>query len=301
MRAIRTAGMADLKGARGRFLRLDRYRVEREWKRYEGTAQRELFLRLRQRFLLRHARHPGWSLEVGPGPGRFSPLLGTDPTHRVLIDLSEEALRYVRSHWSSRSSDPLPEIVRGDAGRPPFLAGRFAIVSLLGNSLGFAGDRALALHRAASDQVASGGTLLIESVGGSGEWSRYLRRLPPRAAARLLAAPVAAVFPRIAREGFGTSEGSPGDRHGFRRLGEPDIRRLLHATGFEFRECLAVAPILGSDPERAEAASRLPAAWKHLLELEEAFGREPGRRRAASARLIAAVREDRGPPSNAVH
>lgn len=278
--------------ARERFLRVDRYRVEREWKRYEGTAQRDLFRQLRERFLARHSVAGGHALEVGPGPGRFSPFVGSGPVDRVLLELSREMLRAVPSRWSVGSSDvPLPSLVQGDAIHPPFRPGTFGEVVALGNPLGFSEDAADAFLDAVLSLVAPGGTLVLETVAGPGERATYLSRLPPGAVRRLLAAPLRAVLPRVEREGFRPEPPARGeDGKGFRRFGPDEVRSRLARAGFETVEVMAVAPCLGFEPSRLDAVRPDPTSWDHLLDLEETIGRRPARQDPAAALLLAAVR-----------
>lgn len=276
---------------RDRYLDLDRYRVEREWKRYQGTPQRDLFRHLRERFLRRHAAPGGWVAEIGPGPGRFSPLVGGSGTRRVLVDLSREMLRKARDMWPLGPDLPVfPGFVRGDGTHPPLRPGTFSEVVALGNPLGFSGEAADQFLGSVLALVRPGGAVLLETVAGGGERSRYLARLPPKAVQRLLLAPLPLVKPRLEREGFSPlGDPTPG-RHGFRRFGAAELLPELLRRGFETTEVLAVAPSLGADPERIAAVHAAPAAWARLLELEEEVGRTPARQRSAAALLVAARR-----------
>ncbi|MCI4346158.1 MAG: class I SAM-dependent methyltransferase, partial [Thermoplasmata archaeon] len=178
--------------AEARFLELDRYRVDREWQRYEGTAQRELFRELRVRFLKKHPPPAaGPLLEVGPGPGRFTPHLGAARQPRLLLDLSQEALRQAARRAKSSSPDRLGPLylVRGNGREPPLREAGFAGVYLLGNLVGFAAEGAAELLLASGRRVAPGGLLFLELSPGPGERSVYFHRLPARALARLLRAP----------------------------------------------------------------------------------------------------------------
>ncbi len=281
-----------------RFRRLDRYRVEREWKRYEGTAQRDLFRELRERFLTRHRKSGGRSLEIGPGPGRFTLLVGGEGTHRILLDLSLEALRTARANLASTSSPSAPlSIIRGDAGEPPFRDRSFRTVSLLGNALGFAGEAWESLLTRAVGLVEPQGTVLLEIAPGAGEWSRYLARLPPGAVARLLRAPVPLIVPRVEGEGFASKQPSKKTPTRFRRISVSDAERVLGICGARVDEVLSVAPALGGQPERVEASRGDPKGWKHLLELEEQLGGQRARHVRGAAVLIAATVATRAPPS----
>jgi SAM-dependent methyltransferase len=275
---------------RRRFLEWDEYRVEREWRRYEGTPLRDLYRQLRERFLARHRPSiPGRSLEVGPGPGRFTGLIGHAGDRVAVLELSRAMLERIRADPPAGDGSS-PDLVQGDAVTPPFHPARFHRVALLGNVLGFAEGEAWELLSRSSALVLRGGRLLVEFVAGPGERSRYLHRLPAGAIARLFAAPVRAVQPRVEREGFDRArEKETGSRH-FRRISTSEIQTQLRTAGFEVRELLAVAPCLGNDASRLTAVRTAPAAWSHLLELEEAIGRDPGRLPNAAAILLAAER-----------
>ena len=281
-----------------RFRQLDRYRVEREWRRYEGTAQRELIRELRRHFLARHPPvGPGPALEIGPGPGRFSADVGDREHPRVLADLALEALRQARRRLAEAPAPPAgtTHLVRADARDLPFRSESFSLVVLMGNVLGFAGPDAERCLAGAIDRLRPGGELLLELVAGGGERSRYLHRLPVGAVRRLLAAPPSAVLPRIAREGF--APGAPGraEAKPFRRVPWPGWGTRLERAGLESTEVLAVAPATGSEPELVEAVRADDRAWRHLLEIEEAVGRSPARHPSAAALLVAVRRPGRTP------
>jgi SAM-dependent methyltransferase len=267
---------------------MDPYRVDREWKRYDGTAQRELFRSLRERFLLRHAAPSGRTLDLGSGPGRFTPWVGGPATARVAFDLSNVALGQLLAHWPE--GEPHPDRVQGDGLRLPFRNGTFAEVALLGNTLGFAGDGAPQLLAAAAEALTRDGTLILESAPSAPTGSRYLRRLPRSALVRLLRAPIAAVRPRVEREPFVTDPAPDRTRHGFRPLAESELTDLLERVHLTVVEATAVAPALGNDPDRLTAIHADPRAWDHLLDLEEGLGGTEERRGAAAALLVAARR-----------
>ncbi len=277
--------------ARERFLSTDRYRAGREWKRYEGTAQRALFRELRERFLARNAVAADRVLDVGSGPGRFTAKLGVGPsTRRIALDLAREMLRELPDHWAGvASGEPLPDRVQGDAIQPPFLDHSFGLVAALGNLVGFAGEKSDRLLESLEGLLSPAGTLLLEVAPGSGERSRYLHRLPPTSVARLLRSSPRIVAARVAREGFFEEprrRQSPGE---FRRVDPALLRDRLEAGGFRVVEILSVAPAVGPDGVRAEAVAGDPKAWAHLLEVEEILGRSPERWTGAAAVMMAAI------------
>jgi SAM-dependent methyltransferase len=272
-----------------RFRDADRYRAEREWSRYEGTPQRELWRGLRERFLGRHANPSGWTLDLGCGPGRFTLALRTSPARTVAFDVSREMLRSAARHWELAAGSPPPARVLGEGRRPPFLDGGFGEVAVLGNTLGFAGADSDRLRESAAALVAPGGTLLLEVAPGPGERSRYLARLPASSLSRLLRAPVRALLPRVEREGFDVIPTRRSEEGEFRRIPAQEVRAVLEEEGWEVREVLAVAPALGALASRIEAIRSDAKAWDHLLGLEEELGRREDRWVRAAAVLVAAV------------
>ncbi len=272
-----------------RFLRLEPDRATREWTRYEGTAQRDLFRDLRARFLGRHRGSGSWSLDVGAGPGRFTGQVGTPGSRHVALDLSRKMLERSVGEERGEGTPARSDRVVGDGLHPPFEDGRFGTVAVLGNTLGFEGDAGPALLVAAERLVGPGGILIVEIAPGAGERSRYLGRLPAGAVRRLVAAPAGAVAPRVQREGYAAEP----VRHRsttFRRWTVAELRRRWESTAWAVRETMAVAPALGADPERLSAVAADPKAWSRLTELEELLGREPERWRRAAAVLVAARR-----------
>lgn len=274
--------------ARERFRAVDSYRANREWNRYEGTPQRDLFREIRERFLDRHRVDAPWALEIGPGPGRFTHRIGADGSRRVLIDLSDVMLRRACSAHSDRTGERFsPDPVRGDGFRPPVRSGAFGEVTALGNVLGFAPEPFARSLQLLAGSAAPGAKLLLEIMPGTGERSRYLARLPPRAVGRLLRSPVGAVRPRIEHEGFVPVDGRAAKDHGFRRRTVADLVRALSPSGWAMREAMAVAPALGSDPDRIAEVRPDPNAWNHLLEIEEGLGRLPERWERCAAVMVA--------------
>ncbi|MCI4366569.1 MAG: class I SAM-dependent methyltransferase [Thermoplasmata archaeon] len=281
-----------------RFRALDGYRVSREWARYEGTAQRELFLELRLRFLRRHRLGPGPTVDLGSGPGRFSDALGGADAPKVLVDLSKVALQQARDRPSDgRRVAPPRHYVVGDAASAPLDRGVFGTVALLGNVLGFSEDRWERVLESAALLTATRGTLLIEAVAGHGEHARYLQRLPRRAAARSLRAPPRWLDARIEREGFQPMDPrKPDHEAAFQRIPAELLGERLARWGFRTVEVSAVAPTMGTDPERIETARMDPKAWAGLLALEERWGAQPSRWTRAAAFLLAAERTPPGSP-----
>ena len=275
---------------RSRFLENDAYRAEREWKRYEGTPQRELFRELRTRFLRRHTASARDALDVGAGPGRFTSALGADGARRVALDLSGAMLRFRPGPpGGPRPSVDAVDRVVGDALAPPFAPRSFDAVALVGNALGFAGEDAERLLSAVEALVRPRGSLIVEIAPGPGERSRYLARLPTGAVGRLFAAPPAAVVPRIVREGF-VAEPVRHRSTAFARIDAPSLDARWRSRGWAVEEVLAIAPCLGADPAAIGRVAANARQWERLLAVEEEVGRAPARWGAAAAVLLAARR-----------
>ncbi len=274
-----------------RFRDLDTYRARREVKRYEGTAQRDLFRELRERFLERHQTDSGWAVDLGSGPGRFLPLLAGKGARPVALDLSLEMLKLVPETWASvRGGVSWPDRIRGDALRPPLAPRRCSQVVVLGNTLGFAGRDAEGVLGSAEDLVVPGGLLEVEIAPSSGERSRYLARLPLSSVPRLLRAPTAAVVARVDRERFETEPVRRPAADRFRRFRVAELHERWRTAGWEVLETVAVAPALGPDGPRLEGIRRDAKAWSHLLEVEEKLGQREERWAHAAAVLLCARR-----------
>jgi len=282
---------ADPSGAHDRFLRLDRQRAVREWTRYEGTAQRDLFRELRERFLGRHVRPGRWALDAGSGPGRFTSQVGGPGAVHVALDLSRAMLSVGRRRERMETRGPATRVerVHGDALRPPFPPSTFVEVALLGNTLGFEAGSGVELLGTVESLTAPGGLLVVEIAPGPGERSRYLARLPPSAVRRVLAAPPAAILPRLQREGFETEAVRHRPRS-FQRWSVGDLLARWRDPDWHVLEVMAVSPALGPDAPRLDEVARDPGAWGRLLELEERLGRDPARWTDAAAVLVSVER-----------
>ncbi len=185
--------------------------------------------------------------------------------------------------------------VRGDALRPPLAPGIWGEVVVAGNTLGFAAAAGPTLLERTEELVAPGGTLLVEIAPGPGERSRYLGRLPPGAVGRLLEAPVTAILTRVEREGF-LREPRRRSTSDFHRWKVSELTDRWGRRGWEVLEILAIAPALGTDPERVAAVAKSRKAWSRLLEVEERVGRHEDRWPQAAAILLSARKG--GPPGS---
>jgi len=150
--------------------------VEREWVRYSQMAWRRLVGELRDRFLARHLKKgPGWVLELGPGPGRFTPTVLASGAQVVAVDLSFPMLRALghKGRWKTASRSRLSR-TRAAGEHLPFRDGTFRAAIAYGSLLGFAardGERLLAeLARV----VRPGGLLILDVSSPVGSATEFL-------------------------------------------------------------------------------------------------------------------------------
>ncbi len=274
--------------------------MRREWDRYEGTPHRDLLRRLRERFLQRalqrQAGPGGATLEVGPGPGRFTPLLVPRADPLVLLDASRGMLDSARDRGLGRDSRRSIHYVVGDARWLPLQSGAFATVVALGNVLGFGEEGAGRILSNLGDAVGKGGYLVLETTSpvlrtlvassrDSHELERWLLQPPtPQRVEEVLAAGFAPPPPARAKASH------------FRLLDIGVVRSSLENTGLHIMEEEVVAPLLGGDPERiAELSSRSKVGIEPLLLWEERLGSDARVIREGGHLLTLAYRPPDGP------
>ncbi len=302
-----------------RFRHAGAYEVEREWRRYEGTPQRELLRGVRERFLERALRTASeevrWAAEVGPGPGRFTPLVGQGAERLLLVDLSTPMLRAAaeRAEAGPRpSSEGGADLVQADASRSPLKERSLDRVVALGNLVGFAGARARSVLEGLARAVAPGGALVLETQAVVTSVPRFLEEAGPLELRRTFVADPRHELPRLLREGWrpvppskpAGREGSGGSRGigGFGGFGGPgptfrfmarsEVSHLLSREGLNVVDELVAAPLLGGRPELLETLLRSGGpGLRALLRWEETVGREREFLEAGGHLLTCAVRD----------
>lgn len=276
-----------------RFAQAGDYEAGREWRRYEGTPQRDLLREVRRRFLERALRRlsapAGLIVEVGPGPGRFTPPLAAQAGRLVLVDVSPRMLAIAEEHATSVARRPV-DLVLGDAAQLPIHGESADAVVALGNIVGSAGDRSLAALQEIAGVVAPGGILVLETVAPPGGRPVFLRRTSPKEWKGLLSdEPERALSPLLA-EGFDPAPpSSPGDRgpDGFRHFQAAETARFLDREGFDVVEQALAAPLVGGEPELVAAILRGGAgALRRLVHWEELAGRHPAVLRAGGGPVL---------------
>ncbi len=270
-----------------RFRTLDRYRAEREWRRYEGNALRDLFRELRRRFLVRNFVARGWVIDAGCGPGRFTAFDRSEGVRWAAFDVSSEMLRTARRFGRGHGGSGEVDWIRADARFPPFRTDAASTVIALGNLIGFLEGSGRSALVELARLVEPHGRLLLEIAPGPGTYSVYLHRLPDGVLARRLRGSADYVVERAVREGFVPAPFRRSRPSSFVRYSLDELRAIVEPLGFELLEALSVAPALGRSAERLERLRNDDAVWNRLVSVEEVLGREPGTWPNAAAVLAA--------------
>ncbi len=306
----------------GRFRHAGAYEVEREWRRYEGTPQRELLRGVRERFLERALRTASeevrWAAEVGPGPGRFTPLVGQGAERLLLVDLSTPMLRAAAERveaGSGPSSEGGVDLVQADASRSPLKERSLDRVVALGNLVGFAGPRARSVLEGLARAVAPGGALVFETQAAVTFVPRFLDEAGPPELRRTFVSDPRHELPRLLREGWrpvpppkpagregsgdirgiggiGSLGGLGGTGPTFRFMARSEVSHLLSREGLNVVDELVAAPLLGGSPELLDTLLRSGGpGLRALLRWEETVGREREFLEAGGHLLTCAVRD----------
>lgn len=272
-----------------------------EWRRYGGEARRILVRELRSRFLALHLPSgSGWVLELGPGPGRFTPQILGSGGHVAAVDLSLPMLRSARRRLRGRNGVDRVAWVRGAGERLPFPDRSFRAAVLYGNILGFSAHETSALLAELGRVVALNGRLLLDVASPGGAIQEFfVRGAERRFLRRVLRSPDRYFVRRVLATGH--QPYAPGRmanwEFGFHTA--PEVGRMLARAGFRVLDRMAVGPIGAFQEAIARAARREPTTWENLLRTEEMVGRRPGVLETGHGFVVAAVRDGRPRPAAA--
>ena len=270
--------------------------VRNEWRRHEGEPWRVLRRVLRERFVERHVKGlTGLLVELGPGPGRFTPILRKRPyTAVVALDLSRRTLKSARRrNPPSRTLVPV-QWVQGAGESHPHRARSVDVVVALGNIVSFSAADGPMLLRELARALRPGGLLVadfptpvaaIQEFFYRGGERRFLVRVLRRRKFFMVDRVLATHYQPYAPRRLGRWE--------FRFYTAEDAKRALVRAGFLVQEVMSVAPVARMDNRLISAARRDTRAWRSLLEVEEAVGHRPGVLETGDGFLVAATRRSR--------
>jgi SAM-dependent methyltransferase len=114
--------------------------IRKEWDRYASDRRLILSRTLRERFLLRHLKgRSGTILELGPGPGRFTPILARSARNRfIAVDLSKSGLQAARQRLGRTRPSVRGLWVQAAGEQLPMRNGSIDHAVVLGNVVNFA-------------------------------------------------------------------------------------------------------------------------------------------------------------------
>jgi len=279
--------------------------VQREWSRYSRSAWRVLARELRGRFLAHHLpKGSGWVLELGPGPGRFTPAILATGAKVAAVDLSVPMLDSLGRRAVGWPRASALHRMRGAGEHLPFRAGAFRAAVAYGNILGFSGRGGDRLLAELARVVRAGGMFVLDVASPVGAATEFLESAArQRFLLRILRDPAYYFF-----DGIVQSKERGHQPYAPKRMGyfEFDFytagaaEAMLSASGFRLVDRMAVAPMGAFRDRLTTLARRDREAWQNLIRLEERVGRRPGVLETGHGFVIAAVRRSpkrRPPPS----
>ena len=274
--------------------------VDRERRRYSGEAWRVLVRELRERFLERHLpKGRGWVLELGPGPGRFTPTILSSGAKVVAVDLSLPMLRALRRRRPTQSRFGRLRGVRAAGEHLPFGTGVFRAAVVYGNILGFSAGDGPRLLTELARVVQPGGVLVIDvsspvaaateflTSGARGHFLLKVLRDPDYYFLSGITCPEDRTHQPYAPERMGYFE--------FDFYTAAGAETALRAAGFRKVDRMALGSIGAFRDRLTTIARRDRLAWRNLVELEERVGRRPGVLETGHGFVVAAVRRRPGP------
>jgi len=237
-------------------------------------------------------------LELGPGPGRFTPTILSSGARVVAVDLSLPMLRALRRRKPVQARSRQLRGVRAAGEHLPFGKGAFRGAVVYGNILGFsAGDGPRLLSELAR-VVRPGGMLILDvssPVAAATEFLTIAARR--RFLLRILRDPEYYFLSGVTRPQERTHQPYAPERMGFFEFDfytAAGAEVALRAAGFRPSDRMALGSIGAFRNRLTTIARRDRRAWRNLLELEERVGRRPGVLETGHGFVVAAVREGRG-------
>ncbi|MCI4346219.1 MAG: class I SAM-dependent methyltransferase [Thermoplasmata archaeon] len=231
-------------------------------------------------------------LELGPGPGRFTPLLRRGKDRRVvLVDLSRESLLAGRRRARRGPLRTPTDWVHGAGERLPLRSRSVDAAVVLGNVISFAATDGPVLLRELHRVLKSGGRLIADFGSPAAAVQEFLRRgARHRFLPRVLRRPGYYLISTVLATGKQPLAPARWARWEFQFYTAQTARAALARAGFVVRDLLSVAPISASQDRVLEIARRETRTWRALLELEERVGRRDGVLEAGNGFIVAARR-----------
>ena len=251
---------------------------------------------LRERFLVRHLTAlRGPALELGPGPGRFTPLLRASVRGRVVaVDLSRNSLLAARRRVRSRNRPARVDWVQAAGERLPLRARCVDGILALGNIVSFASRDAPVLLSELARVCRPGARVVADfpsPVGSAQEFFRLASRR--RFLGRVLRRPRYYFVDQVLDSGFQPFAPRRLGRWEFRFYTAEQASEELERAGFDVVDTMSVAPIARMDDRVIAVARRDAHTWRSLLRIEERAGRRPGTYESGDGFVVAAVRRRR--------
>ncbi|MCI4365873.1 MAG: class I SAM-dependent methyltransferase [Thermoplasmata archaeon] len=278
---------------RGHLRRTFDARVDQEWNRYAGEARRLLQRTLRERFLRRHVDATRETLlELGPGPGRFTPLLRQLVRGRVLaLDLSRESLVAGRRRARRGAGPAQLDFLQGAGEHLPLPSRSVDAVVALGNIVSFAARDGPALLTELHRVLRRKGILVLDFPSPAASIQEFLHLAARgRFLSKVLRRPDYYYFGRVLDSGYQPYAPARLARWEFQFYTVADATRELSRAGFRAVDAMSVAPLAAHQDRIATIARRERKTWETLLTLEEQVGRRRGMQESGHGFVVAAVR-----------
>jgi SAM-dependent methyltransferase len=271
--------------------------VRREWGRYVGEPAAHLCRELIERFLQRELRGVrGPVLELGPGPGRFTPIIlrsSRGPVH--LADLSRPMIRSAHRRALKVSPRKYRGSVQAAGEHLPFRDHTFGAVVCVGNLVGFTGKHAEQLLGELSRVMRPGGRLIVDFASPAGALVEFTVRGSQRGILReILRRPGHYLVWTILATGRQPYAPDRMARMEFQFFTPLEAEKALSGARFDLLERQAVAPVSLWRADVAAKARRDARSWRNLIEIEEVVGRRGGALEMGSGLLVSARRRGRG-------
>jgi ubiquinone/menaquinone biosynthesis C-methylase UbiE len=267
--------------------------VRDEWRRYAGEPRRELHRTLRERFLRAQiAGTKGITLELGPGPGRFTPIIRRQVRSRVIgLDLSRAGLLAARRRARRKPRLAPVDWVQGAGEHLPLRSGSVDTTVVFGNIVCMAARDGPRLLKELARVTKRRGRLILDFASPAAAAQEFFHAAVRRHfLPRILRRRRYYLLDQVLSTGFQPYAPHRMARWEFQFYTPAEAQRALTRAGFRTIDVMSVAPIAAFQDRVAAVARRDRRTWKALLEIEEQVGRKPGVLESGHGFVVAAVR-----------